>query len=266
MKKLSQMAALCVFATLVLASCSDDTTNPAADKNYYPTTVGSTWTYDGVDTEDTTATLRDISASAYIKTSTVKDSLNYMGKTAVRIINTYNNSQPDDTTYISKTATQVYEYMSLSPGDFGGFGLSSILDFGSRWVLIADYNQASWSIFDTTVTGITLPLPDPLGPTPAKITVKVTSAKAGVSSITVGTQTVQVQEFITTIAFSAILTTILGEQTIPMSFVNKTYVAENIGIVKIEAMPTTITFPLNLMAPIHINGNRETLKTYTIVK
>ncbi|MBK9248954.1 MAG: hypothetical protein IPM69_12770 [Ignavibacteria bacterium] len=266
MKKLIKIASLCIIASLVLASCSDDTVTPAADKNYYPTTVGSTWTYDGVNTEDTTGTTRDISASSYAMSSTVKDSLNYMGKSAVLIVNTYNNGQPDDTTYISKTATQIYQYMSFTPGDFGGFGLSSILDFGSRWVLIADYNQASWPVFDTTVTGITLPLPSPFGPTPAKITAKVTSAKSGVSSLTVGTQSVQVQEFITTIAFTAVLTTVLGEQTVPMTFVNKTYVSENIGIVKTEALPTTISFPANLIAPIHINGNKETLKTYTIVK
>jgi len=266
MKKLSQMAALCVFAMLVLASCSEDTTTPAADKNYYPTTVGSTWTYDGVDTEDTTGTLRTIPGSEYTTTTTVAASMTYMGKPATVLVSA--SSQPGstpDTTYISKSSSQIYTYISLLPTDaLAGFGVD--LDLGSRWVLLADFNAGSWTVIDTTIKGLSIPNPLSPGSTiPADIVVKISGAKGGTSSMTVSGSSVTAQEFTTT--FSISITALGGLVQLPISVVTKTYVAENIGIVKNETPPFSITLP-DLLGGTKLNnkGNRETLKTYVIAK
>lgn len=265
MKKLSQMAALCVFAMLVLVSCSDDTTTPAADKNYYPTTIGSTWTYDGVDTEDTTGTLRTIPGSEYTTTTTVASSLTYMGKAATMNINTSTQAgaTTTDTIYRSKSGSQIYTYINLLPAEaLSGFGVN--LDLGSRWVLEADFNQSSWTILpDTTIKGLTF---DVSGTSlTVDVTLKITGTKKETSTMTVSGSSVVAQKFTTT--FSVILKS--SGLEVPFSINSDTYFAENIGIVKTEVLPITITFPFPLslqFPPIHIDGNRETLKTYVIAK
>lgn len=253
----------CMAATFFIASCSDETT-PTADKNYYPLTVGNTWTYDVVETEDTTGTVREIPESKYTTTTTVDASLTYEGRSANRLVNKYDKvDMPQDTTYISKSGSQIYTYIALSAGDIGGLG--SALNFGSRWMLTVDPNQTTWTMLDTTITGLTISIPN-LGDVPAKAVIKVTGSKGGTSSMTVGTQAVTAQEFSTVISLNMVLTTPLGEQTVPVSLTNKTYFAEDIGIIKSEAIPSTITFPLNLIPPTHLNGDRQTLKVYTVVK
>ncbi|MFN8360265.1 MAG: hypothetical protein U0264_10155 [Candidatus Kapaibacterium sp.] len=268
MKKLFNLAALCVVTSLVLGSCSSDsgTTTTPADKNYYPTTVGSTWTYDGVDTEDTTGTLRTIPGSEYTTTTTVNASLTYMGKASTQLIST--SSQPGstpDTTYISKTSSQIYTYVQLLPtASLAAFGVN--LDLGSRWMLIGDFNATSWTVIDTTIKGISIPNPlDPTSTIPADIVVKITGAKGGTSTMTVMGSSITAQEFTTT--FSISLSALGGLVQLPISVATKTSVAENIGIVKNETPPFSITLPALLGGTkLNNNGNRETIKTYVIAK
>jgi hypothetical protein len=260
MKKLSTMAALCVFATLVLASCSktdSGTTNPPADKNYFPLTAGNSWTYDGVATEDKSGTVTDIAGTSYTTTTAVDAALTYEGKSAYRLVSTMSD-MTKDTTYVSKSGSQMYTYIALNPGAVAGV---AGLDFGSRWMLIADFNASAWSILDTNLTDVPI---DFNGTTlNAKINVKVSGAKGGTSSMTIGAATVQAQEFTMTFSINATVTVpFLGDQTIPVTFTQKTYVAENIGIVKTETLPFTISVPGT--PPQSNNGSRETLKTYTV--
>jgi len=98
MKKLSKMAALCVVATLVLASCSSDnggTTNPPADKNYFPLAAGNSWTYDGVETENKSGTVTDVAGSSYTTTTVVDAALTYEGRSAYRLVSTMSDESKD---------------------------------------------------------------------------------------------------------------------------------------------------------------------------
>ena len=261
MKKLIKIASLCIIASLVLVSCSDDTVTPAADKNYYPTTVGSTWTYDGIDTEDTTGTTRTIPGTEYTTITTVNASMTYMGRASTQLVSTSNRpSSSPDTSYISKTGSQIFTYIALLPTEsLAAFGIN--LDLGSRWVLLADYNAASWTVIDTIITGLSIPNPsDTSQKIPVDLTIKITGAKGGTSSMTVMGSSVTAQEFSTT--FSINLNAFGGLAQLPISVVTKTSVVENIGIVKNETPPFAITLPILLGGTkINNNGNRETIKT-----
>ncbi len=247
----------CIAATLILASCSSSTTT-TVDKNYFPLTAGNSWTYDGVDTEDKSGTATAVAGSEYTKVTTVDAALTYQGRSAYRLIDVSTKSgSTKDTAYISKSGSQMYSYISLSPGSAGG-GLD--LDLGSRWMLVADFNAASWTVLDTTITNI----PIDLGGTTAtaKAGIKITGSKGGTSTITVGTQTVSAQEFTLTIGMTITITIpFLGDQVIPVTVIQKTYVAENIGIVKTEALPFSVT---RLGSSQSNKGNRETLKSYIV--
>jgi len=262
MKRLSNIALLCCIAsTLILASCSSSTT-PAPDKNYFPLTVGNSWTYDGVETEDKSGTATDIDSTKYTSTTTVDAALTYQGKSAYRMVRVTSDGTKD-TSYISKSGSQMYSYIALNPGDGGGAGAVGDVDFGSRWMLVADYNATSWTILDTTITNIPF---DVGGGTilTGKAGVKISGSKGSVVSISVGTETVQAQEFTMTVGMTITITVpLLGDQVIPINVIQKTYVAENIGIVKTETLPFSITAVGNTSAS---NGNRETLKTYEVVK
>lgn len=262
MKKLSNIAMFCCIATtLILASCSNSTTTTVADKNYFPLTVGNTWVYDGVETEDKSGTATPVSGTEYTKTTRVDAALTYQGKSAYRLIDV-NSDGSKDSTYISKSGSQMYSFISLSPGNAGGGAIGGV-DFGSRWMLVADFNAASWNVLDTNIANIPIDLGGG-ATTTGKAAVKITGTKGSMSSITVGSETVQAQEFIMTIGITMTITVpFLGDQVIPINLINKTYVAENIGIVKTEQLPFTLNA---LGTPQANNGSRETLKSYTVIK
>ncbi len=251
----------CMAATMFLASCGESST-PSTDKNYYPLTAGNTWTYDGVETEDKAGTTTDIDTSRYTTTTRVDASLTYQGKSAYRLIDSTHNTGEKDTTYMSKSGSQVYTYIELIPSEaLTSFGVS--LDLGSRWVLIADDNQATWTIADTTIKGVEVPNPLSPGSTmSADIKLSVTGTKGGTSTMTVASKSVVTQEFST--KFSVTVVAFQGLLSIPITITNSTYVSENIGIVKSEIKPITITIP-GAPTSFPINGSRETLKTYTVI-
>lgn len=262
MNKFSKLAMLCcIAATMFLASCGSDSTTPSTDKNYYPLTVGNTWTYDGVETEDKAGTTTDIDTSKYTTTTRVDASLTYEGKSAYRLIDSSSNRNgARDTTYISKSGSQLYTYVELIPKEvLNSFGIN--LDLSSRWVLTSDLNQSTWVILpDTTIKGIQFEY-DNL-PLSIDITLKINGAKKETSTMTVDNKSVQVQKYTTTVN----VTLSISGFAVPFSIISDTYVSENIGIVKTEAHPFTITFPQFLpIPPMSNTGSRETLKTYTVI-
>ncbi|MBI3260289.1 MAG: hypothetical protein HYZ54_12590 [Ignavibacteriae bacterium] len=265
MKTFSKLAMLCcIVATMIFVSCSDDPASTPTDKNYYPLTVGNTWTYDGIETEDKSGTTTDIDTSAYQLTTKVDASLTYQGKSSYSLIDSSSKGDgKKDTTYVSKSGSQIYTYIEILPTEaLASFGIN--LDLGSRWVLTSDYNQASWVILaDTTIKGIQFDLNGT--PLTVDVSLKADGARKEISTMMVGDKSVQVQKFTTT--YSIVLKT--SGLEVPFSIFIDTYVSENIGIVKSELLPFTITFPFPLSVqfpPIKNNGNRETLKSYTVVK
>ena len=263
MNTFSKLAMLgCMATTMVLSSCSDDPASTTTEKNYFPLTVGNTWTYDGIETESKGGTATDIDTSAYMVTTKVDASLTYQGRSSYRLIDSSSNGGgAKDTTYLSKSGSQIYTYIELLPSEsLSGFGVT--LDLGSKWVLMADENQTSWTILDTTITGLQIPNPLSPGTTlPGEAAIKITGSKEGTSTITAASKSVTAQEYDT--KFAVTVTAAGGLLTVPFNITSKTCVSEDIGIVKRETLPTSISVG---SSAVPINGSRETLKTYTVIK
>ncbi|GAB1430856.1 hypothetical protein MASR2M18_16900 [Ignavibacteria bacterium] len=230
--KIRVLAIIASAAVAILSACSDNSTNsPGSTKNYYPTTVGSSWQYE---TAEIDTAGKDIGTPSQY-TESIARTVDTLGKTKVAI-------RTNGTSY---SYPYVVEGSSLWLfGDSFSFATGGV-EAGARWNKYADFtSQAQWKIYDTTLTGIKDTLD--ISGTPVPITIDgeltVNGKNSGTETITVKGKTYTdcakiTLTFGTSIKVKGSLLGVPLEVPVTSTSTSTYWYADNVGLVKAVSTP-----------------------------
>jgi len=232
--KTTLLTLLLTFGFLMIA-CSDDnnTTNPPTDDpaDYFKFAIGNWWFYEN---DELDSNSQKVPGSTYYDTTKIVSSMMYQGKNTFLGISYYDDDTMDSS-YFAIEGSKLYMYESELGND------DLLLPFGG-WILMADFNQTSWTIIDTSVVVDTVEVSEGVfGKLTA--TIKLTGTKGTKTNITVDGQTIESQEFTQKLLLQGSLD--LGIMQIPLNqeVLVKYYYGKNVGLVKVDQSPAVMTIP-----------------------
>lgn len=238
MKKVLYLFLISIIGSLIVNSCSEST-SPTVTKEYFPGKTGDYWIYEKKSVENKQEKT-ETDSTVISGSETVK------GKTAMKY-NSYIGGQLFESYFRYSDDAKLYALPSeMFPSDIKLLLPSAVLP--DEWVVIADANAASWTMFTFNVENIPLPF----GGTTVMLNgvVTITGNKGGTMSFDVSGKNYSTQEFVTKIAFNGTIK--YNSLDIPFSFFvdSKSYFADKVGLIKTETAKQPITF--------------QTLPVYTI--
>jgi len=257
MNRLFSVAVVAAVA-IVLGACSKDsgtTPPPTSTGGYLVTTAGSYWVYDMF-------TLSGDSASPTV-TPAGTDSMAVMGPSTQGGLacTAYNNFTPDstgaitkDTTYMREEGGKIYTYYPLQLSGVAGL---AALDFGTKWVVVADENNATWTSFDTTLTNVPIDY-NGLDLT-ATIKMNIGGKKFGMETVNVAGKSYEALHCMMNVSINIDVTLTQVPVTIPIHY----WIVKGVGVVKTEQSPQQLVISL-APAPIPVPGSRNTLNRYVV--
>lgn len=236
--RIATILTLSVVALGFVACSSDSGTNtPSTTNSYLVKTTGSYWTYftyalsgsetapvDKLTGQDSTVVAGPSTQGGQSCTMYVTHHVDTMA-----LVST-------DTSYQREEGGKVYMYQDLSFGALGGL---PAMNFGTKWIVMADQNNASWTSFDTTMKGVSFTYNSI--PLTADINMVMTGAKIGTETVTVNGMTyTNTLHCSTTIAVTM---TITGIGQVKFNIPAHYWLAPNVGMVKMEQPPQTVAIP-----------------------
>ncbi len=230
-----------MVSVLMINSCQDDPVNPGDDTaSYFQFKTGNYWVYkiDSLDANQaivvgTSSTDSTVDVGVEMKS----------GKSANKFANYYSDGSNDDG-YFALDGKKLYSLIA----DVSSGGVSLPI---SGWVLISDFDAATWTVLDTS-----LPIQTNMGEINAKVT--VVGSKGILKNITVGTSSISCQEFIQTISITAQVSGF----TIPITLKIKYYFGKNVGLVQVSQETAKYTIPL--LGDQYLFGFIRSLQRYKI--
>jgi hypothetical protein len=218
--------------SLGISSCSDDsTTTPTADGDIMPLKTGSYYVYTNTRLDSLTG---NPDLGAVIIDSMVVGSPTTIEGVSAYGFDIYRLGQKVRTDYYAKNGQTISGYWQfIPPGVTLTELINTIIPQTRRWSKFADFAATTeWTIADTSLTGVTVPLGGQ--DIPATATIKMTGKK-----LTTTTETISGMSYPNTTKFELTLTitpslNVLGTvvPVAPISVKQYVWVAENVGIVK----------------------------------
>ncbi len=237
---------------LVIAGCTSESTNPAAVVSYLATKLGTymlnnnqilVMNQSGADS--VAASFTD--STAYSGTSSAADSEGMTKSAALYVA--HQLGAPTDTLYLSEDGAKLYRLFDLS------FNLPNIspLELGTRWVLIGDQNNSTWTGLKDTVSGISVVYQGL--PLTIDAVFDLVGTKVGNENITIGGQTTKAMHYKLDYKINFTITAIIGTVpvdplVIPIDF----WVVEGVGIVKTYQKPAILRLGAPANQDIEIPG------------
>ncbi|MFP4529116.1 MAG: hypothetical protein ACLFQX_11225 [Candidatus Kapaibacterium sp.] len=239
MKKFLMIAFLAT-ASLMLYSCSDD--SPAAPDagTYFPTTIGSWWISDAYDID-----ANNNKTGSIIQTDSVAitQELTIDGKTA-HVFSYYDEDGDVYTQQVyAAEGSKIYVYSDIIDRMIDSLEaeLKMELPFriGDRWLLWADFNQATWTTFEKPIENFQL---DSLGVATLDGNLYVTGAKGDTKNMTVDGVSYEAQEFIFVYKFVGTVKTGLGNSDITFEIRTINWLGKDAGVLATIWPESTIDF------------------------
>lgn len=230
---------LMAFAALLLFGCSDNnTTNPDPTddpKDFYKMEVGNYWIYK-IDQIDTNATI--LPNTTNYDSTAVTSSLQYQGKNALKtrhFITNENNEEMEEDIYYSIENSKFFLWADV-------IGNEQLKVPFNGWLLIADFNGTSWTIFDSTVT-LNLKLDDNISGV-LNAEVKLIGSKGNKQQISIKNQNHEAQVFNQTLTVKGTLSIGIVPLAIDETLTIKYYFVKGIGLAKVEQSALGISLPV----------------------
>lgn len=269
-----RLLAIIAAAAFIFSACSDSSTNPpASTKNYFPTTVGSSWQYEYSEIDSAG---KDIGTPHQYTTSATR-TVDTLGKTKA-VIMTISPNGYSYPTVVEGSSLWMFE----KSFDFAMGGVSA----APQWNKYADFtSQAQWNIYDTTITGAkdTLDINGTSVPVTIDGTLTIVGKNNGTETVTVKGKTYTdcariTQTFNTTIKVKGSILGLPLEIPITSTTTSTHWFADGVGMVKSistalipKADLSNIPLPLQSTVADAVKGmsspgNRTDLISSTIVK
>jgi hypothetical protein len=264
MKKILLLT-LSILFTYMFYSCSDDSTSPSdttkksVSNSYFPTSIGSIWSYNyyildtlGNKVEDSKIILNYVITGTEVKNKKEAFVFQEQDQFGSKLANYY---------YFT-TATTIEEYTDLIPD----LAISLPLDWTDQWYVMMNINGTKWEIKKEDIDSLVIPIPN-IGNVSLNGTLTLTVEKLADETVNYGANNdipVNCSKFNLSYSFDG--TSKTGFGTFPTTFiVNKYhYYAENIGLVKLVENPFSVDAETILgTLKIKFGGSTKTLLTYT---
>ncbi|MFC2131027.1 hypothetical protein ACFLSQ_06295 [Bacteroidota bacterium] len=240
MKKMYAILITVVSLMLFFSSCSDDSTNTPDDTNtenkYFPTNVGSEWTYINyeLDDEGNKDTDTEYNTKIVVTGTEQKDAKeSYIYQTQ-----DLDGNKIDDNQYYYTTNSKIYWYSDLIPEmDF-----SLPLDYNFAWHKIVDANGSAWVLRNDPIEDLSFDVPG-IGSVSLNGAFTISVTKMENENVTFGTnmdQSINSSIYNLSYTYDGESTSDLG--THPTKFTKNymRYFAEDIGLIKYTDEPFTI--------------------------
>ena len=170
----------------------------------------------------------------------ISKSEDYMGKAAFKFVSfNYSTSEESDTYFYTDNVRLYTNMNSIMPGEGSGF----IIPIGGNngWIKVADNSASSWIIFDTTFSGIDMPI-EGVGTGKLSGQFKIEGEKGTTKNFTIQGSTIQAQEFKIKYSFTGTLTIFGIPVQIPFTLTMHQWYANNIGLVQSIMDSQNLTF------------------------
>lgn len=251
------------FVALIIAGCSSTTTTPGTPSSYLPGTTGSYFVRSNVTLEKdtTTGAVNEVEpyedSTVVTGKATMTDSKG-VSKNAVVMV-TYQNGDPQDTTYMAEDGNKIYALMDLSAGAELGVGN---VDLGSRWTLVADQGAtAEWTAVSDSVSGISI---DYNGTTiMANVAVSVKCKKNGTENLTINGKLVETLKYIMTYNVTMYLNLGIAVVPIPVTLTSDIWIGKGVGMAKQIQQPSEVSVPA-LGFSFDIPGSRSAVIRFVV--
>ena len=220
--------------SLGISSCSDDTsTTPTADNDIMPLKTGSYYIYTNTRLDSLTG---NPDLGAVVTDSMVVGAPTTIEGVSAYGFDVYRIGQKVRTDYYAKSGQTISGYWQfIPPGITLTELINTLLPQNKRWSKFADFAATTeWTIADTSLAGITIPLGGQY--IPASAIIKMTGKKVSTSKETInGTAFPNTTKFELTLTITPSLN-VLGTVVpiAPISVKQYVWVAQNVGIVKEE--------------------------------
>ncbi|MBI2793048.1 MAG: hypothetical protein HYX66_00175 [Ignavibacteria bacterium] len=251
---------LASIISVALIGCAKDSTTPTTPpKNYLPSSTGTYYIYENTEVEKSSSGADSVVAvfsdSTTVEGTEQKSDLKGTTKTAVKYAVRADNSANIEYQYTAQEGSKLYRLINLS------FDLDSAntVNLGSRWMLVYDQSNATWTAYEDSVSGITINVGG--FPVPVSMKFKVTGANAGTENITVNGQSISTAHSILSIGIT-VYVPLFGDFPINLSI--HQWLGADIGLVKSVQPP--ISSPSPIGDPIAIPGSSSVLLRYSINK
>ena len=267
MKMFRLLIVLLLPTMLLLNSCSDnssDTPKTPTGNKYFPTVIGSWWTYTNYDLDS----LNNKIAESEFQDKVVLDSTEMIAEKKAYVykyLNMDGTPTGAEDNYLYATTTQIFHYFSIVPEtDF-----SLPIEIPTDWYKIADYNDTEWTLYTQTVEDMEMETGNGTAKLSGDIAIKIKND--GTDNVNYGAnldKTVDCKVFTLTFSFEGNMTMAGIPIPIPFNFsvVNKNYYGNGIGLVKNETLPFAIT--INVFGQekevYSANGSEQVLLDYKI--
>jgi len=259
MKNKLTMLLLIAALSLAFYACSDDNTSNPPDDNenaseYYMVQVGNWWYYQNENTDTNDAVIPETTT---YDTTMVVGELDYKGKRAYKVISHVQDGEDSylDTSYVAVEGSQLYTYMDNMGND------QLLVPFGG-WILIADFNQNEWTVLDSTVEDVDVPLTDSLTGK-LNATIKITGKKLDKENITIKGETVEAQKFLQNVSIVGTLDMGGGLKINLNNDIQITnYYGKNVGMAKSIQPASKISIPF--FGNMQVEGTRSMLLDYHV--
>lgn len=226
-------------------------------QNYFPSVVGNYWVYESFDLDSLGN--KDLS-SRIVDSTVISGTQNLFGKNS-NIYSTYHNiGGSSEANYYTENGKYYATLANVMPEQ-----MPIPIDFADAWIVIADPDSSTWTIFAQTLNDVEMPLPGGggTGKLNGKFTIK---GEKGVNQ-TVNTgegQTISVMAQEYKILYSYAGTITLGGVPIPLQLnftvTNHQWYGENIGLILDRVDQTTIS--VSIFYTFTINGSESDLLRY----
>jgi hypothetical protein len=265
MKKITALLIASAFMMIFISSCSDDssttpTPTPTNKGNtYFPLTKGSWWTYKIYSLDSNGA----IDPTTLLTTKTAYDSTMTKDghEASVFDILDTTGAKIDVSQYYYATSSQIWWYSNLLPE----LPYSLPIDIPIAWYKIADSKGTEWTLFTQKLDSasfqfgsFTILLND---------TMKIKISYEGIAQVNYGAnldKTVNAQKYKVTYTYGG-ASIIMGiPLQIPFTVEVYEYFGQNIGLIKEETKPSSVTTILGSYSI--TNGSNKILLDYHIAK
>lgn len=250
---------LAAMPALWLASCSDDkqpVNPPPATGDVFPLKTGNYYVYDVFHT-DTAGVKIDSSRTDSV---VVGAAAAVEGKSCFALSIFKNRSELVSGDFSAKESNAAWLYTTLLPYTIELPDIAKLLlPAGRRWTKICDFSNATWKVFDTTVTDITIPAPIPII---ADATISITGTRGAKESVTTGGTTYTAQKSM--LVYSVVGKT-SGITATTFTFTHEFWIAEDVGIVKESVRGFNIPIPMFSVNQI-VPGAQRLLLRHNVVK
>lgn len=231
---------LTALSLAFLSSCSDDsTTNPSDTVDYFPAKTGNYWVYNFVTLDDNNTEITSTDSVVAIGTETK------LAKNAT-VFDNFNNGSSSGKTYEYAEMGRLYQLLAGFLPDPSTLGFELPIQIPDTWALMANSKAtAGWDIATIPLNNIEIDIPG-YGPIQIKSgNIKFTGLKGAKTDVTAAGKTFSTQEFVINSIFTSTISVVY--QGIPIdvnlnfTITTKRYYADKVGLVKTEALPTTIS-------------------------